>query len=103
MHAKALTSRGIGFLLSLLLTIATYYLITRPDIFHLNAVGAVKAILILAAIQASVQVVFFLDVWCEKPPFWNTNFFIATLSIIAIIILFTFWIMNNLNSNMMPS
>ena len=103
MYAKALTLRIIGFVTSLLLSIVTYCIIMTPQFFHLTNERAVYTILILAGIQAIVQFIFFLDVWREKAPFWNSGFFVSTLSIIATIIVFTIWIMNTLNYNMMSS
>lgn len=97
MHKKRL----IGFILSLILTMAAYAIIVNPTWFHFTNSMAIKAILGLAFAQATVQVFFFLDLWNEKGPLWNLNVFLSTLSIIAIIVWFSIWIIDNLNSRMM--
>jgi len=61
--------RIIGFVGSLILTLAAFALIAYPEYF--GAKGTVLAILILAVIQFIVQFVFFLNFWREKSPFWN--------------------------------
>jgi cytochrome o ubiquinol oxidase subunit IV len=93
--------RVVGFLISLVLSIVTYCIIMNPAFFQLTNAAAVYTILILAGIQAIVQFIFFLDVWREKAPFWNSNFFAGTISCIVLIVFFTIWIMNTLNSRMM--
>lgn len=101
MHMKREALPIIGFIVSLVLTLLSYAIIMHPDFFHLKDQMAVEAILFLACIQGIVQFIFFLTVWREKAPFWNLHFFVSTLSIIAIIIFFTLWIMDTLNDNMM--
>ncbi len=85
MH-KTLTSRLIGFIGSLLLTLLAFYLITHPDLFHLGARRSVRVILILAAFQAALQSIFFLNVLSEKGMRWNLIVFGSTLSIMIIIL-----------------
>jgi cytochrome o ubiquinol oxidase operon protein cyoD len=101
MHQKALTLRTIGFVASVILTLAAYFIIIRPGFFHLGIGTALIAIFILAILQFVVQFLFFLDLWREKGPSWNLGVFVSTLSILIIIIAFSIWIMNNLNYNMM--
>jgi cytochrome o ubiquinol oxidase operon protein cyoD len=101
MHEKALALRTIGFVLSLLLTLISYFIIVTPDALHGFSGKAVTVIFLLALMQALVQVLFFLDLWREKGSLWNLNVFISTISIIFIIIWFSIWIMNNLNYRMM--
>lgn len=93
--------RTIGFLASLFLTLAAYFIITRPELFHLTAHQAIVAIIGLALVQATVQFLFFLDVWRETGIRWNLGLFISTISLILMIILFSIWIMDNLSRNMM--
>ena len=102
MHEGAVRLRIIGFVGSLLLTLLAFYIIVHPELFHLDASYAMSAILTLAAVQATVQLAFFLDVWGEKGPPWNLGVFISTASIVLIIVMFSIWIMDNLNYNMMP-
>jgi cytochrome o ubiquinol oxidase subunit IV len=100
MHEITVKSRAIGFVLSLVLTLAAYFIITSPAAFHLETNTAILVIFILAVLQFIVQSVFFLNIWSEKGPRWNLLVFISTLSIIFIIIVGSIWIMNHLNYNM---
>lgn len=99
MH-KEITQRISGFIASLALTLAAYFIIIEPASFHLSNKAAVLAILILALIQSIVQLIFFINVWKEKGSFWNLGVFISTVSIIFIVIFFSIWIINHLNYNM---
>jgi cytochrome o ubiquinol oxidase operon protein cyoD len=101
MYQKTLILRITGFVASLILTLLAYFIIVRPDFFHLEIETAITVILILALVQSMVQLIFFL-LWREKGPPWNLGFFISTIGIIATIIVFSIWIMNHLNYNMMP-
>lgn len=102
MHQKALTLRIIGFVASLLLTLGAFLIIFRPDVFHLDARMAVLAIISLAVLQSIIQYICFLSLKREKGPRWNFGVFASTISIILIIILFSIWIMDRLDYNMMP-
>lgn len=97
-----MTSRVTGFAASLILTLTAFLVIVSPDFFHLKNEGAITVILILALLQAIVQSIFFLNVLSEKGTRWNLVVFASTISIILIIIVFSIWIMNHLNYNMMP-
>lgn len=98
---RELSQRVIGFVASLILTLAAYLIIMKPDYFSLDNKTAVIFILTLALIQSIVQLVFFINVWKEKGTLWNLIIFISTISIIFIVIFFSIWIMNHLNYNMM--
>ncbi len=101
MHENAVSLRVIGFVLSLILTLAAYFLIIHPEWFSLTNEVAIKVIIGLALIQATVQIFFFLDLWREKGPLWNLSVFISTISIIALIIAFSIWIIADLDMRMM--
>lgn len=100
MH-KTLASRFIGFGASLILTLAAFFLIFRPDTMHLGMRMTITVLFILAILQFIVQSICFLNVWGEKGPRWNLLIFISTLSIVVIIVVFSIWVMNHLNYNMM--
>lgn len=102
MH-KSLTSRVIGFIASIVLTLTAFLIILHPDFFHLQLKGAITTLLTLAVIQASLQSIFFLNILSEKGPRWNLVVFASTISIILIVVVFSIWIMNHLNYNMMPN
>jgi len=99
---RELSFRATGFITSLILTIAAYFIILNPEFFNFNISRAVIIIFLLALIQSIVQLIFFINVWKEKGPLWNLGIFISTVSIIFIVIFFSIWIMNHLNYNMMP-
>jgi cytochrome o ubiquinol oxidase operon protein cyoD len=96
----ALSSRITGFVASLLLTFAAYFIIVNPEFFNFDVSTSVVIIFILALIQSLVQLIFFIHVWNEKGPLWNLGIFVSTVSIIFIIIFFSIWIINHLNYNM---
>ena len=96
-----MSSRFIGFVASLILTGAAFLIFFRPDFFHLSMKMNIVAIFTLAAIQCTVQSIFFLHILSEKGPRWNLVVYASTISIIFIIIFFSIWIMDNLNYRMM--
>lgn len=92
--------RITGFIASLVLTFAAYFVILNPQFFNLEVKSAVVTIFILALTQSLVQLIFFINVWKEEGPLWNLTVFASTVSIIFIIIFFSIWIINHLNYNM---
>lgn len=99
MH-KSLSSRVIGYIASLALTFAAFYLVAHPEFFSLKT--ALTALIILALLQSAAQSIFFLNVLSEKGPRWNLIVFSSTISIVVIIVCFSIWIMHHLDTNMMP-
>ena len=99
MHYK-LSLRVTGFIASLVLTLAAYFIILNPTFFNIDIKTAILIIFIFALIQSLVQLIFFINVWKEEGPLWNLGVFISTVSIIFIIIFFSVWIINHLNYNM---
>ena len=93
--------RLIGFVSSLILTLIAYYLTIHPELLDNKSI--VVIILGLAVLQAIVQLIFFIDLWKEKGTRWNLYVMVNAFSIILIVIVFTIWIMNHLNYNMMPN
>ncbi len=100
MH-RSLAARFIGFIGSLILTLMAFLLVVRPDFFHLDLGKDLLILLILAVLQTIVQSICFLNVWGEKGPRWNLLIYISTILIVLIIVVFTIWVMNHLNYNMM--
>ena len=88
----------IGFIVSLGLTLASYFLVTAHVLsgwFLGLAVG------LLAMIQVAVQLLLFLHLGDEPKPRWNLMAFFFMLGVIAIIVLGSLWIIENLNDRMM--
>src|SRR5260221_3021634 len=94
------TSYIYGFLLSILLTL-TAYIVVVYHIFSANI--ALLCILVLAAIQLFVQLLFFLHLGKEKTPRWKLVLFLATASMVLVVVVASIWIMNHLNYNMTPT
>jgi cytochrome o ubiquinol oxidase subunit IV len=90
----------IGFVLSLLFTLASYLVATR---LGLGGQAFVIAIMTLALVQAAIQLYFFLHVGQEKHPRWSTLVFAMTVMVVLALMIGTLWIMNNLNSRVMPA
>ncbi len=89
---KTLKAYIFGFLLSLILTIASF------SIKHTYI-----ALSVLALLQLFVQVVFFLRVNTSPEGRWNLASLLCTILIIAVVVGGSFWIMYNLNMNMMSN
>lgn len=94
-------SRIIGLVSSLILTLTAFLIFFRPDFFHLDRGVNTSIVLVLAVVQATCQSIFFLHVLREKRPRWNLVVYASTISIVLIIVVFSIWIMNHLNYNMM--
>lgn len=98
-HIK-ITSYVYGFCLSIVLTVIAYVLVAQ----HIwSGMVLIAALFVLAFIQLTVQLLFFLHLGTEQKPRWNLVFFIATLGIIFIIVVGSLWIINHLNYNMTPA
>ncbi len=94
-----------GFVLSIGLTLAAYI----PVVAHQSSNHKmfpheilIPAVVILAVVQLCVQLVFFLHLAQESKPRWNLVFFIATVSIVLLVVVGSIWIMGHLNYNMAP-
>lgn len=89
----------IGFVLSLVLTGISFFLVMSEQ-FDKNKI--VYYIIGLAFLQAAAQVIFFLHVAKESKPFWETKAFFFMLLVLVIIVLGSLWIMFDLNYRVMP-
>ncbi len=88
----------VGFILSLLLTLAAYFTTTE----HLFSKKMVFLTIIgLALAQAIVQFICFFHLSKESKPRWNLLIFLSMIFVIAIIIGGSLWIMYNLDDRTM--
>ena len=101
-----LKSYVIGFISSVVLTLAAYILIE----IHVNSAHETFshpfltfAFITLAVIQLIIQLVFFLHLGNETGPRWNLVVFGSTVAIVMLLVVGSIWIMNHLNYNMMAS
>jgi len=97
-----LTSYITGFVLSVVLTLGSYFLVTSIGVNWSHQV-LIGVVLTLALIQLFVQLVFFLHLLHESKPRWNLMFLIAFFSTVFLVVVASIWIMQHLNHNMMPA
>ena len=89
-----------GFILSILLTLVAYILISQHI---LSGTEAVVAVISLAVLQLLTQVVFFLHLSNKSRARWNLTAFAFTVLLVVILVAGSIWIMDNLNYNMITS
>ncbi|MFZ2832039.1 MAG: cytochrome o ubiquinol oxidase subunit IV [Minisyncoccia bacterium] len=94
---RALKSYVIGFVLSILLTLIPYFLVVNHMLARENLV---LPIVLLGVTQLVVQVIFFLHLSKKSKIHWNMIVFIFTTVIVAILVVGSLWVMQNLNYNM---
>ncbi|MEO7364262.1 MAG: cytochrome o ubiquinol oxidase subunit IV [Candidatus Saccharimonadales bacterium] len=97
---KTISSYVIGFVLSLFFTIVPYLLVVNH-----RFIGTKLLVIILsfAMIQLVVQVTFFLHLGRGPKPRWNLYFFLATFSLILVVVGGSVIIINNLHRNLAAS
>ena len=92
---KAFSSYLVGFILSVILTLAIYWLVAHHA---LPKQSLYSAIAVFAVVQLIVQVLFFLRLNARTDSSrWDLICFLFTILIIAIVVVGTLWIMYNLN------
>ena len=89
-----------GFLLSAILTALAFWLVMGDVLEDDRATALV--IMVFAAVQVIVQVVFFLHVSARSESGWTMVSLLFTLIIVVITLAGSLWIMHHLNHNMMP-
>lgn len=87
-----------GFGLSVILTLAAYWLVVSERLAS-NVVVAI--ILGLAVAQVMVQLVFFFHFGRENKPRWNMTVFLFMLVFLGVLVGGSIWVMHSLNYNMM--
>lgn len=96
-HPGNLKSYVTGFILSIVLTVIPYFLVTQK---LLEGALLVTIIVTIAFVQLTVQLVFFLHMRHEAKPRLNLIMFISFFSIILVVVVASIWIMTHLNYNM---
>jgi cytochrome o ubiquinol oxidase subunit IV len=86
----------IGFVLSVATTLLAYFFVVN-NLWPKEIM--IYAVLGIAVIQLIVQMVFFLHLGTGSR--WKAVTFYFTILIVAIVVIGTIWIMNNLDYNMM--
>ncbi len=94
----------IGFVLSVVLTLIAFGLVSTHVAHHHNYPSdsfVMVALLALAVVQLFVQMVFFLHIRRGGKPRWNAWAFAFAAVVVAIVVIGSLWIMSNLNYRMM--
>lgn len=99
-HPLSLGKCIVGFLGSVVVTMAAYLLVTRGSLSKPVLVGMLAT---LALVQFIVQMVFFLHVGDERRPRWKLMVMFLMLGVVLILVVGSIWIMNDLNYRMMDS
>jgi cytochrome o ubiquinol oxidase operon protein cyoD len=90
----------IGFGLSVVLTAIPFWLVMTGKLGSNEATAV--AVLALAAVQIVVHMVYFLHMTPSSEGGWSMMALIFTIVMVVIALSGTLWVMNHLNSNMMP-
>jgi cytochrome o ubiquinol oxidase operon protein cyoD len=99
-HPLSLGKYIVGFVSSVVVTLAAYLLVTRGAGWsHNMVVGVISG---LAVLQFLVQMVFFLHIGDERKPRWKLLVLALMLGTVLLIVFGSVWIMNNLNYRMTP-
>ena len=96
----SIKSYVLGFVLSLLLTFASYFSVLYT---LFPPTPLLYTILFLGLVQTVIQLALFLHLGEESKPHRNLLTFLFMLSILIIIVWGSIWIMNHLDYNMMPT
>jgi cytochrome o ubiquinol oxidase operon protein cyoD len=101
---KSIITYSVGFLSSIILTLAAYAIVVQDTIKNALSPAAVAILLaIFASIQLAVQLIFFLHLSEESKPRWKLMSFLFAFIILGIIVIGSLCIMFDLNSRMMMS
>ena len=90
---------GLGYLLSVVLTVAAYFIVTRQMMAGLAELFALVG---LGVAQVIIQLLCFLHLGGESKPRWNLIVFLFMLLILFVVVIGSLWIMHNLDYRMMP-
>jgi cytochrome o ubiquinol oxidase operon protein cyoD len=93
-----LRSYILGFISSIVLTLASYFLVVNQS---LNRTTLIAIILVLALVQFTLQLVYFLHLGTERKPRWKFLVFTFMVSVVLILVIGSIWIMDNLNYHML--
>lgn len=88
----------LGFLFSLILTMAAYLIVNKNFLTH---TAIIASIISLGVLQAFIQLLFFLHLGRESRPRLNLLVFLFMTLVVVIIVGGSLWIMYNLNERVM--
>ena len=96
---RLLRSYVLGFILSILLTLASYVLVSHQ---LLSTWVLILTIIGLGLVQMAVQLILFLHIGDEPKPRWNLLVLLFMLMVAAILVFGSLWIMYTLEYRSMP-
>ncbi len=88
-----------GFVISLVLTLAAYFIVVEHLLVGWALLSTVVA---LAIVQGVCQLIFYLHLGVESKPRWNLMIFLFMVLIMVVILVGSMWIMRNLDYYLMP-
>jgi cytochrome o ubiquinol oxidase operon protein cyoD len=91
-------SYTVGFVLSVILTVAAFAIVMTGTLTGQNALFAIAG---LAVVQILVHLVFFLHMNTSSSQRWNVTAFAFTVLTAVIVVGGTLWVMHNVSMNMM--
>ncbi len=97
--SRLLVTYVIGFNAALLLSIASYLIVTEAWLGDAASL-TMLIILGLAVVQLVIQLVCFLHMGADRDPFSRTGTFLFTIGMALIIVIGSLWIMQNLDYRM---
>lgn len=95
----SITTYILGFLFSIILTVAAYFMVVDKS---MGSVFTTAVILALAFLQLFIQLYFFLHLGRDSKARLHLIFFIITFGLVLTVIVGSIWIMYHLNYNMTP-
>ena len=98
-HPLSLGKYMLGFVLSVVVTVAAYWVVTQSGWSRDVIIGTISG---LAIVQFLVQMIFFLHIGDERRPRWKLAVLGFMLGVILIVVFGSLWIMNNLDTRMTP-
>jgi cytochrome o ubiquinol oxidase subunit IV len=96
-HHGSVTSYAIGFILSVILTVAAFWMVMHGGFSRGTIVSTIVA---LAIIQVFVHLGFFLHLNFAPDQRWTLVSFGFAVMVVAIILIGSLWIMRNIADNM---
>ena len=96
----SLTSYLVGFILCLILTVASFLIVYFK---LLTGHALIYTLIALGITQAIIQMLFFLHVGQEAKPRWETISFCFMIMCVLILVIGSLWIMNDLDQRVMPT
>ncbi|NUO74437.1 MAG: cytochrome o ubiquinol oxidase subunit IV [Lysobacter sp.] len=89
-----------GFLLSVVLTAIPFGLVMGNVVPNATLIAIV--LLVFAAVQVVVHMVYFLHMNTRSEGGWNVLALIFTVVLVVIVLTGSLWVMHHMNTNMMP-